>query len=178
MFLFILSLLLIKKLYLNNLNYVLILVTFFLEIILVYFGNPTQVYYGRYAVVASTLIFFLYLELINRYKIFQNTIYIVILVSLVNLQFQGGKYFIECNEYCISWPEQVKLVEQQSLDKYTHWPIGKGEPYWFTSAEDPKPNPAPFQKKNLGTNYIKNYEVSLIDILRSNLGLLIENVRS
>lgn len=168
-FLFSLSVLFFKKLYINNLRFIYILITYFFEIVLVYFGNPTQIYYGRYAVVSSTLMFFLYLELINHYKLFENTIFIVILVSIFNLQLQGGKYFIECNEYCISWPEQVKFVEKQTLDKYIHWPIGEGDPYWFTNADIPKPNPAPFQKINLGINYIKNYEISLIDILTSNL---------
>ena len=174
-YIFILLILIIRKSFFNNSKYVLILVTYFFQIVLVYFGNPTQVFYGRYAVVASTVIFFIYLEFINDFKKIQNTIFIIILISLLNFSLQGGDYFIECNEYCISWPEQVERVEKESLDKYIHWPIGEGDPYWYTDAKFPKPNPAPFQKKNIGINYLKNYEVSLFDILKRNFDLLIQN---
>lgn len=164
--------LIIRKSFFTNLNFVLILLTYFFQIVLVYFGNPTQVFYGRYAVVSSTVIFFIYIEFIKDSKKLQNTIFVIILISLLNFRYQGGDYFIDCNEYCTSWPEQVELVKNNSLDKYIHWPIGEGEPYWFTDATSPKPNPAPFQKENIGLSYMDNYEISLIDILKINLGSL------
>ena len=168
----------IRKSFFGNSKYILILVTYFFQVILVYFGNPTQVFYGRYAVVASTVIFFIYLEFIKDYKKIQNTIFLVIFISLINFRFQGGDYFIDCSEYCITWPEQVERIENKSLDKYIHWPIGEGDPYWYTDGEFPKPNPAPFQKKNIGADYINNYKVSLFDILKSNFGLLIKSETS
>ena len=47
--------------------------------------------------------------------------------------------------------------------------MGEGEPYWFTDAKNPQPNPAPFQKDIIGNDYIKYYDLTLVDIISSNL---------
>ena len=60
-YLSILLFLIIRKSFFTNLNFILISLTYFCQIVLVYFGNPTQVFYGRYAVVSSTVIFFIYM---------------------------------------------------------------------------------------------------------------------
>ena len=47
--------------------------------------------------------------------------------------------------------------------------MGEGSPYWYTDFDDPKPTPAPFQIELIGENYESFYEVTLFDILKSNL---------
>ena len=58
------------------------------------------------------------------------------IVGLLNFNFQGGSYFIECNENCTIWSEQVKEVKEGSRELYVHWPMGEGNPYWFTDAKN------------------------------------------
>lgn len=142
------------------------------QIILIYFGQIGESYYGRYAVVASTIAIFIIFHLFSEKKYFIYIFTILLLISFNNFRTQGGKYFISCDSYCTSWQEQILYINNGDLDKYIHWPMGEGEPFWFTEVLNPLPNPSPYQKSVLGEEYLKLYNLNFIDILKNNLKYL------
>ena len=92
---------------------------------------------------------------------------IFIFIGFINFNFQRADYFIDCKEFCLPWSEQIRNLESEP--RIIHWPMGEGSPYWYTDFDDPKPTPAPFQIELIGENYESFYEVTLFDILKSNL---------
>ena len=46
--------------------------------------------------------------------------------------------------------------------------MGEGDPYWFTDAKNPRPNPAPFQKEIIGDEYM-TFTPTLIDVMKQNI---------
>ena len=163
----IVSRVLYKKNY-KEVNIFLTITAIFLQIILLNFGMIGE-FYGRYAVVLPTLIVFLLLQLYpSNKKIFLYLLFI----SIANFNTQGGKYFIECDPYCIDWSDQINNIELGVDNKYVHWPLGEGDPYWYTDAYDPKPNPAPFQVSDLGELAYDYYNINLKQVVAKNFNLL------
>ena len=80
-----------------------------------------------------------------------------------------GTYFVDCDEHCVSWDIQVDKVNNEEIDKYVHWPMGEGDPYWFTDAKNPQPNPAPFQKEIIGEKFKDLYNLTLSEIVKKNI---------
>jgi hypothetical protein len=146
-----------------------IIFSYILQIFLVVFGQAGSNFSQRYSVVVSTISFFLIIHILKKYKISGKVVIFFLFVGLLNFNSQGGRYFIECDENCVTWGQQVQQVKEGSRQIYIHWPIGEGEPYWFTDAKNPQPNPAPFQKDIIGNDYIKYYDLTLVDIISSNL---------
>ena len=146
-----------------------IILVYILQIFLVIFGQAGSSFSQRYAVVTSTVAFFLLIHLFGKSKSNSKVILYFLLVGLLNFNSQGGNYFIECNENCIIWSEQVKEVKEGSREIYVHWPMGEGDPYWFTDAKYPRPNPAPFQKEIIGEEYMKFYSLTLTDVFKKNI---------
>ncbi len=153
-------------------TFLLIIFSYFLQVFLVVFGQAGSNFSQRYSVVASTISFFLIIHILKKYKLSTRVILFFLFVGLLNFNSQGGRYFIECDENCIVWDQQVQQVKEGSRQIYIHWPMGEGEPYWFTDVKDPQPNPAPFQKEIIGSDYIKYYDLTLVDIISSNLKIL------
>lgn len=153
----------------NDLTLMLIIFVYMLQIFLVIFGQAGATFSQRYAVVTSTVAFFLFIHIIGKSKINSKVILYFLLVGLFNFNSQGGSYFIECNENCIIWKEQVKEVNEGSREVYVHWPMGEGDPYWFTDAKNPRPNPAPFQKEIIGDEYLRFYNLTLLDVFKQNI---------
>ena len=91
-----------------------------------------------------------------------------ITIGILNFSFQSGDYFIDCKNYCISWAEQIENYENEQKI-IIHWPLGDGDPFWYTNLSSPKPNPSDFQKKVIGKeNISKFYNLTLADILKFN----------
>lgn len=170
-FIFIFFLFLFLKRILKN-DILIILLAFTSQVVLIYFGQIGDTYYGRYAVVASTLTLFIFFEMIKSKLAFKIFFSFLFLSSIYNFNVQGGSYFIECNEYCIPWNEQLNNISNNLTDKYIHWPMGEGEPYWFTDKINPKPNPSPYQKSVLGKDYLELYDLNFLDILKNNLNYI------
>lgn len=148
--------------------YFLILLAFVLETFLIIIGQDSQGYSGRYAVVPSTIIFFIFLVYFSKHRMGEIVLIFVIVISMLNFSFQSGDYFIDCKSYCIAWDDQINNyeVEQKII---VHWPMGEGDPFWYTNLQEPKPNPSEFQKKEIGEeNVSKLYNLTLIDILKFN----------
>ena len=139
----------------------------FLEVILVYFGQAGQTYDQRYAVVISTVLFLILISILKNYSLGHYFVIIFIFIGFINFNFQRADYFIDCKEFCLPWSEQIRNLESEP--RIIHWPMGEGSPYWYTDFDDPKPTPAPFQIELIGENYESFYEVTLFDILKSNL---------
>ena len=170
-FIFIIILFMYFKRFLKN-DFYIILVAFTSQVVLIYFGQIGDTYYGRYAVVASTLTLFIFFEMIKSRLVFKLFFSILFLSSIYNFYVQGGSYFIECSEYCIPWNEQLNNISNNLTDKYIHWPMGEGEPYWFTDKINPKPNPSPYQKSVLGQEYLELYDLNFLDVLKNNLNYI------
>lgn len=152
----------------------LIIFVYTLELFLVIYGQAGSNFSQRYAVVTSTISFLLVIHLINKSKINNVVIFYFLLIGLLNFNTQGSRYFIECNEFCTTWSQQIKEVSQGNREYFVHWPIGEGEPYWSTNAAKPEPNPAPFQKNIIGSDYLKFYNITLKEVFLNNL----ENILS
>ena len=75
--------------------------------------------------VTSTVAFFLFIHIFGKSKSNSKIILYFLIVGLLNFNSQGGSYFIECNENCIIWSEQVKEVNEGSRELYVHWPMGE-----------------------------------------------------
>ena len=153
----------------NDSTLLIIMLVYMLQIFLVIFGQAGSSFSQRYAVVTSTVAFFLFIHIFGKSKSNSKIILYFLIVGLLNFNFQGGSYFIECNENCTIWSEQVKEVKEGSRELYVHWPMGEGNPYWFTDAKNPRPNPAPFQKEIIGDEYMTFYNLTLVDVFRQNI---------
>jgi len=148
--------------------YFLILLSFVLEIFLVIVGQASQGYSGRYAVVPSTVIFFIFIVYFSKARRGEVVLIFAITIGILNFSFQSGDYFIDCKNYCISWAEQIENYENEQKI-IIHWPLGDGDPFWYTNLSSPKPNPSDFQKKVIGKeNISKFYNLTLADILKFN----------
>ena len=153
----------------NRSLYLIIISSFFFQVFLVYFGQAGNSYSQRYSVVPTTVIFFLFIHFLGRNVTFNRYILFFLVIGILNFHSQGGTYFINCDEHCISWDTQVINVSNGEVDKYVHWPMGEGDPYWFTDSIDPQPNPAPFQKEIIGYDYKDLYELTLSKIIKKNI---------
>ena len=149
--------------------YSIIIISFFSQVFLIYFGQSGDSYSQRYAVVASTVIFFVIVHFLGENLNLNNLIFIFLIIGIFNFSYQGGKYFVDCDVYCVTWQEQLVNVENNETQILIHWPMGDGDPYWFTDIDNPKPNPSPFQKNNLGENYLKLYSYTFSDVILDNL---------
>lgn len=76
---------------------------------------------------------------------------------------------MNCDEHCVSWDIQVDKVNNEEIDKYVHWPMGEGDPYWFTDAKNPQPNPAPFQKEIIGEKFKDLYNLTFSEVVKKNI---------
>jgi hypothetical protein len=47
--------------------------------------------------------------------------------------------------------------------------MGKGDPYWFTDAKNPQPNPAPFQKEIIGEKFKDLYNLTFYEVVKENI---------
>lgn len=157
----------LKKINLNNIVFYLLVLTF--QFVLIFYGSAGGNFYGRYASVISTIIFLFVLNFLQtNSKYFKYYFIPFLLIYTSNFHLQGGQYFIECTEYCIVWEEQVYNVETGIQTNYIHWPIGKGDPYWFTDGKNPVPSPSPFLIKKLGGNNPDFFNIGLNDIVNFN----------
>ena len=152
-----------------DINILITITAVFLQLALIHFGQIGESYYGRYAVVASTLTLFIVFQTLKSDSATTLFFAFFFITSIYNFNVQGGSYFIECNEYCISWEKQLSDVSSNVADKYVHWPMGEGEPYWYTNTINPKPNPSPYQKTVLGSDFLILYDLSYFDILKNNI---------
>ncbi len=166
--LFLLVLLIIKNKSLNKYLYFLIFLSFVLEVLLVLVGQAGQDFIGRYAVVPSTILFFVFLHYFSEIKYGHIVLIFIFTIGLINTSYQSGVYFIDCQDYCSSWQNQIEAYDTGSSKIIAHWPLGEGEPYWYTDLDNPLPNPAPFQKEIIGENLYLLYDLTLLDIIRSN----------
>ena len=153
-------------------EYYLIIISFFLELILLYFGQIGLEFNQRYAVVISTIFMFLIFHIFNYVKNNLRYITLYFLITLVLFTHQQSLYFIECTEFCYYWPDQIEDAQMGLINDYVHWPLGEGEPYWSTSIEYPKVNPSPFQIEILKQEYFLFSEITLINIIKANLTTL------
>ncbi len=162
--------LMIKGLFQNNI--LIIISAVLLQLMLLYFGQVGNNYYGRYAVVASTLVMFIIFEFFMDRKEFAVVFLFFLFVSIYNFNTQGGSYFIECNQYCIGWNDQIKNIQNGIQDKYIHWPMGEGDPYWFTNAIEPKPNITAthqFYQETSPEKTLELYDLNYFEILTYNI---------
>lgn len=150
----------------NKENFSYLYIALILEIFLIFFGQAGNVYDQRYAVVVSSIFIFIIIEFLVSFSKSWYLTLILILVSIINFNYQRSLYFIDCGEYCISWSEQVSNLENNPI--LIHWPIGEGEPYWYTNYLNPTPTPAPFQVELLEEGYQKYFQLSLFDIIAEN----------
>lgn len=146
-----------------------IILSFLFEVLLLYFGQAGNSYSQRYAVVPTTVIFFLFIHHIGKNNLVNKYILFFLLLGILNFQTQGGAYFVDCDEHCVSWDIQVDKVNNEEIDKYVHWPMGEGDPYWFTDAKNPEPNPAPFQKEIVGEKFKDLYNLTFSDVVKKNI---------
>jgi hypothetical protein len=146
-----------------------IIASFFFQVFLIYFGQAGNSYSQRYAVVPTTVIFFLFIHHIGKKNLLNKYILFFLFIGILNFQTQGGTYFVDCGEHCVTWEIQVDKVNNGEIDKYVHWPMGKGDPYWFTDAKNPQPNPAPFQKEIIGENFKDLYSLTLSEVVKKNI---------
>ena len=146
-----------------------IILSFLFQVILIYFGQAGNSYSQRYAVVPTTVIFFLFIHHIGKNNLVNKYILFFLLLGILNFQTQGGAYFVDCDEHCVSWDIQVDKVNNEEIDKYVHWPMGEGDPYWFTDAKNPEPNPAPFQKEIIGEKFKDLYNLTFSEVVKKNI---------
>lgn len=152
-----------------NFIYLTIITSFFFQVFLIYFGQAGNSYSQRYAVVPTTVIFFLFIHYLGKNNLLNKYILFFLFIGILNFQTQGGAYFVNCDEHCVSWDIQVDKVNNEEIDKYVHWPMGEGDPYWFTDAKNPQPNPAPFQKEIIGEKFKDLYNLTLSEVVKKNI---------
>ena len=152
-----------------NFTYLTIITSFFFQVFLIYFGQAGNSYSQRYAVVPTTVIFFLFIHYLGKNNLLNKYILFFLFIGILNFQTQGGAYFVNCHEHCVSWDIQVDKVNNEETDKYVHWPMGEGDPYWFTDAKNPQPNPAPFQKKIIGEKFKDLYNLTFSEVVKNNI---------
>lgn len=148
----------------NKKKYTFILLIIF-QMILIYFGSAGSQFYGRYAVVISSILFLFYIDFFIERNIMKYFVIYIFFISIFNFYSQGGRYFIDCNENCVVWPNQITNVESNVQDLYIHWPIGEGDPFWFTSVDNPVPTPSPTIIKILGEKSFKLSNINLKEVL-------------
>ena len=151
--------------------YFLILLSFALEVVLIIIGQAGQDFIGRYAAVPSTILFFLLLHYLSQINYGHLFLIFIFSITLINTSYQNSSYFINCEDYCSSWENQLEEYNNGNSKIIIHWPIGEGDPYWYTDLETPLPNPAPFQKEAIGANIDLVYDLTLLDIVKSNFQL-------
>jgi len=150
----------------NKIEFFYIYLALVLEVILIFIGQAGETYDQRYAVVVPTIVSFILINFLKSYKLEKYFLIFLIFIGCLNFNFQRSDYFIDCKEFCISWQDQISSIDNNPI--IVHWPLGEGDPYWYTNFKDPKPNPAPFQIEIFGDGYLQFYEVTLVDIFNSN----------
>ena len=150
-------------------EYYLIIISFFLELILLYFGQIGIEFNQRYAVVISTIFMFLVFHILSYLKNNLRYLAVYFLISLILFTHQQSLYFIDCGEFCYYWPNQIEDAHVGIINDYVHWPLGEGEPYWTTNIKTPKVNPSPFQQEILKQDYFLFSEITLTEIIKANL---------
>ena len=132
---------------------------FLAEYFLVYFGDawPTKGLDGRYLIVPSGTLSILFmilgakvLEPVLKGRILFFFFLALIAISFSHLYENRNSVFLNCDDPCITWQENLEGIEKGELSAFYFWVINHGNPDWAVSSINPKIRLAPFQAETIG----------------------------
>ena len=158
----------LQHLNMENRNYFILLsISFILNLFLLIFGRYSNYFHQRYAAILSTIAFLIILILICNVKIFEKFMIYILIISFLNFFNQDYIYLNNCQFNCLSWRQQLQLIESSKQSIIYHYPIDENS-NWITDFNFLTPQYSKNQNKIINSYELNvDYNLSVIKILKS-----------
>jgi hypothetical protein len=134
-------------------------IVFIVEYLLVMLGDatPSKGLGGRYLVVLASFLLIYAVYIFQFY--FPKNLSLIFLgllfiwqssLNLIQLSQSDSDPLLSCKGNCLSWNQNLKLIEKNESTIYYFWPQNTGEPNWAISSTRPRLRFAPFQSEIMG----------------------------